>query len=136
MIEKQTALEKYQLMNINHTKSIFYLGVVIIVFGLLVIILASILPFLLTGSSLSESITGLVGGILTNIVGGVFIQMYLKTQEISIKQQDDLQSTITLYMSNDFISQIEGPDHESLQRELIQRLLWNKKYKENKTIKT
>lgn len=127
LTKKQVDIERYHSLNLAHTKSIFRIGVFIILIGIGIII-ATIISVLFVRETVQFIVitSGFIGGLLVNSVGAVFILMYSKTIESAQEYQDNMVKTANTYLGNVLVSQIENEKlrEETLSamaKELIQR---------------
>jgi hypothetical protein len=107
--KKQIDIERYHALNISHTKTIFIIGVIIIFIGISIIAftIASIF-FTPNSAQLIVIISGFVGGLLVDGIGGIFIFMYSKTIESTQEYQTTMAETTNTYLGNVLVSQINN----------------------------
>jgi small-conductance mechanosensitive channel len=112
----QIEVQKYYDQNLRHNAWIFFAGLVCIVLGFVIIggtiYLVFIKPLSSPGIGLDEKIVaaclGAVGGILSNFIAFVYLNMFSKTLSSLTKSHNRLVATHYLHIGNFLVSKIEN----------------------------
>jgi len=116
MSEKK--LGRYYDLNLSHLKWVFYLGIIIIAVGMLLIIGVLIYTFAFAEDvNFIVTILGCISGVLINFLGAIFIHMYTQTVKASTEFHNKLAYTNQLMFANSLIAKIK--DDENLKNETI-----------------
>jgi MFS family permease len=106
----QVILMRYYDQNLNQNEMLFNYGVGFVSFGLLLIIITLILlmqnPQLESQERILTIIFGGTSGIGSSFVGAIFINMFRKTTEVTIKFHEKFVETNNLYFSSYLASKI------------------------------
>lgn len=106
-INNQKELARYYDMNIIQTKFLTGIGILLILFGLL-IISVSIGFYLFEESDEVVLIVGNLSGLLIDFVGAVFIKMYTQNIKAAVKFHAKLANSNNLLLANSIANKIEN----------------------------
>ena len=101
----QKDLQRYYDLNLSQTKFLSKLGIVLILFGL-VTISVSIFLYLNVKDDLWLLLVGTISGILIDFVGAIFITMYTKNLDASVKFHSKLAGSNNLLLANSIATKI------------------------------
>lgn len=101
----QKDLQRYYDLNLSQTKFLSKLGIFLILFGLTIISI-SILLYLRIKDDLWLLLIGAVSGVLIDFVGAIFITMYTKSLEASVKFHSKLAGSNILLLANSIATKI------------------------------
>lgn len=101
----QKDLQRYYDLNLSQTKFLSKLGILLILFGLTIISI-SILLYLRIKDDLWLLLMGTVSGVLIDFVGAIFITMYTKSLEASVKFHSKLAGSNSLLLANSIATKI------------------------------
>ena len=101
----QKDLQRYYDLNLSQTKFLSKLGIALILFGLVTISI-SIFLYLNVKDDLWLLLVGTISGILIDFVGAIFITMYTKNLDASVKFHSKLAGSNNLLLANSIATKI------------------------------
>lgn len=101
----QKDLQRYYDLNLSQTKFLSKLGIFLILFGLTIISI-SIFLYINIIDDLWLLLIGAISGILIDFVGAIFITMYTKSLEASVKFHSKLAGSNNLLLANSIATKI------------------------------
>ena len=101
----QKELMRYYDMNLAQTKFLSVLGIIMIIFGVL-IVAASIYMYSLTDTDKALLFVGSVSGIVVDFIGAIFIKMYTKNIEAAVKFHAKFAESNNLLLANSIANKI------------------------------
>ena len=101
----QKELMRYYDMNLAQTKFLSVLGIIMIIFGVL-IVAASIYMYSLTDADKALLFVGSVSGIVVDFIGAIFIKMYTKNIEAAVKFHAKFAESNNLLLANSIANKI------------------------------
>lgn len=104
----QKEVKRYYDINLKYLKYLFPIGTGIILLGVTIIIISVIL--FINEKNGIQMLIGSVLGILIDFIGVIFIQMYTKTVQMSIKFHDKLINSNNILFVNILITKIKNQD--------------------------
>lgn len=102
----QKELMRYYDMNLAQTKFLSGLGIMMIIFGIL-IVLASLYMYLSLDSDKVLLFVGSVSGIVVDFIGAIFIKMYTKNIEAAVKFHAKFAESNNLLLANSIANKID-----------------------------
>lgn len=105
----QKELMRYYDMNLIQTKFLSGLGILLILFGLL-IISASLGVYIFGESDKAVLIVGNFSGIIIDFVGAIFIKMYTQNIKAAVKFHAKLANSNNLLLANSIANKIESSE--------------------------
>lgn len=105
----QKELMRYYDMNLAQTKFLSGLGIMMIIFGILIVV-ASLIVYLYTDSDKTLLIVGNVSGIIVDFVGAVFIKMYTQNVEAAVRFHAKFAESNNLLLANSIANKIENEE--------------------------
>lgn len=105
----QKELMRYYDMNLAQTKFLSGLGIMMIIFGILIVI-ASIIMYVYMDSDKILLVVGNVSGIIVDFVGAIFIKMYTQNVEAAVRFHAKFAESNNLLLANSIANKIENPE--------------------------
>lgn len=105
----QKELMRYYDMNLAQTKFLSGLGIMMIIFGILIVV-ASLIVYIYTDSDKILLIVGNVGGIIVDFVGAIFIKMYTQNVEAAVRFHAKFAESNNLLLANSIANKIENDE--------------------------
>lgn len=122
----QKELKRYYDMNLAQTKFLSSLGIVLIIFGLLVLS-ATIIMYATFKSDTILLMVGSLSGIVVDFIGAIFIKMYTHNIEASIKFHAKLAESNNLLLANSIANKIDSDNlRENTLSEISQKIVMSK----------
>lgn len=105
----QKELMRYYDMNLAQTKFLSVLGIMMIIFGLLIVV-ASLIMYVYTDSDKILLLIGSVSGIIVNFVGAIFIKMYTQNVEAAVRFHAKFAESNNLLLANSIANKIDNEE--------------------------
>lgn len=105
----QKELMRYYDMNLAQTKFLSGLGIMMIIFGILIVV-ASLIVYIYTDSDKILLIVGNVSGIIVDFVGAIFIKMYTQNVEAAVRFHAKFAESNNLLLANSIANKIENDE--------------------------
>lgn len=105
----QKELMRYYDMNIAQTKFLSGLGIIMILFGILIII-ASLVIYVVLKLDIVLLIVGNCSGIIIDFVGAIFIRMYTQNIKAAVKFHSKFAESNHLLLANSIANKIENEE--------------------------
>lgn len=105
----QKELMRYYDMNLAQTKFLSGLGIMMIIFGVLIVVV-SLLLYIYTDSDKILLIVGNVSGIIVDFVGAIFIKMYTQNVEAAVRFHAKFAESNNLLLANSIANKIENDE--------------------------
>lgn len=105
----QKELMRYYDMNLAQTKFLSGLGIMMIIFGVLIVVV-SLLLYIYTDSDKTLLIVGNVSGIIVDFVGAIFIKMYTQNVEAAVRFHAKFAESNNLLLANSIANKIENDE--------------------------
>ena len=102
----QKELMRYYDMNLAQTKFLSILGIMMIMFGILIVV-ASLYMYMSLDADKILLFVGSISGILVDFIGAVFIKMYTKNIEAAVKFHAKFAESNNLLLANSIANKIE-----------------------------
>lgn len=102
----QKELMRYYDMNLAQTKFLSGLGIMMIIFGILIVI-ASLYLYMSTNPDKVLLFVGSLSGIVVDFIGAVFIKMYTKNIEAAVKFHAKFAESNNLLLANSIANKIQ-----------------------------
>lgn len=102
----QKELMRYYDMNLSQTKFLSGLGILMIVFGILIVI-SSLYMYTFLETDKILLIIGSLSGIIVDFIGAIFIKMYTKNVEAAVKFHAKFAESNNLLLANSIANKIE-----------------------------
>jgi hypothetical protein len=102
----QKELMRYYDMNLAQTKFLSGLGIMMIVFGILIVV-ASLYIYTSFDSDKILLLVGSLSGIVVDFIGAIFIKMYTKNIEASVKFHAKFAESNNLLLANSIANKID-----------------------------
>ena len=102
----QKELMRYYDMNLGQTKFLSGLGILMIVFGIMIVI-SSLYVYTFLESDKILLIVGSLSGIIVDFIGAIFIKMYTKNIEAAVKFHAKFAESNNLLLANSIANKIE-----------------------------
>ena len=102
----QKELMRYYDMNLSQTKFLSGLGILMIVFGILIVI-SSLYMYTFLETDKVLLIVGSLSGIIVDFIGAIFIKMYTKNIEATVKFHAKFAESNNLLLANSIANKIE-----------------------------
>lgn len=123
----QKELMRYYDMNLAQTKFLSGLGIMMIIFGIL-IVAASLYMYMSLESDKILLFVGSLSGIIVDFIGAVFIKMYTKNIEAAVKFHEKFAESNNLLLANSIANKIEDDKiRESTLSEISKNIILSKK---------
>lgn len=103
----QKELMRYYDMNLAQTKFLSGLGIMMIIFGILIVV-ASLIMYVYTGSDKTLLLVGNISGIIVDFVGAIFIKMYTQNVEAAVRFHAKFAESNNLLLANSIANKIEN----------------------------
>ena len=117
---------KYYDMNLTQTKFLSVLGIMMIIFGMLIVILTLYLYTSLDGDK-TLLFVGSLSGIIVDFIGAIFIKMYTKNIEAAVKFHAKFAESNNLLLANSIANKIENDNiRENTLSEISKNIVSNK----------
>ena len=114
----QKELMRYYDMNLAQTKFLSGLGIIMIIFGILIIVV-SVVVYVYMDADKIILLTGNISGILIDFVGAVFIRMYTQNVEAAVRFHAKFAESNNLLLANSIANKIED---EKLREETLSEI--------------
>lgn len=105
----QKELMRYYDMNLAQTKFLSGLGIMMIIFGVL-IVAASLYMYMSSDADTVLLFVGSLSGIVVDFIGAIFIKMYTKNIEAAVKFHAKFAESNNLLLANSIANKIENVD--------------------------
>ncbi len=105
----QKELMRYYDMNLSQTKFLASLGIILIVFGVL-LVAASLIVYAYVNSDKTLLLVGNISGVLVDFVGAIFIKMYTKNVGAAVKFHSKFADSNNLLLANSIANKIENEE--------------------------
>ncbi|MEY8390417.1 hypothetical protein AALA98_03450 [Lachnospiraceae bacterium 45-W7] len=102
----QKELMRYYDMNLTQTKFLSALGIMMIIFGML-IVAASLYMYMSLNADKVLLFVGSLSGVIADFIGAVFIKMYTKNIEAAVKFHAKFAESNNLLLANSIANKIE-----------------------------
>ena len=102
----QKELMRYYDMNLAQTKFLSGLGIMMIIFGILIVV-ASIYLYMSLDADKVLLLVGSLSGIVVDFIGAVFIKMYTKNIEAAVKFHAKFAESNNLLLANSIANKID-----------------------------
>lgn len=102
----QKELMRYYDMNLAQTKFLSGLGIIMIIFGILIVV-ASLYMYTILGADNVLLLVGSLSGIVVNFTGAIFIKMYTKNIEAAVKFHEKFAESNNLLLANSIAHKID-----------------------------
>jgi len=103
----QKELMRYYDMNLAQTKFLSGLGIMMIIFGILIVV-ASLIMYMYTDADKTLLLVGNISGIIVDFVGAVFIKMYTQNVEAAVRFHAKFAESNNLLLANSIANKIEN----------------------------
>ena len=105
----QKELMRYYDMNLAQTKFLSGLGIMMIIFGILIVV-ASLIMYMYTDADKTLLLVGNISGIIVDFVGAVFIKMYTQNVEAAVRFHAKFAESNNLLLANSIVNKIENEE--------------------------
>lgn len=105
----QKELMRYYDMNLAQTKFLSGLGIMMIIFGILIVV-ASLIMYIYTEADKVLLLVGNISGIIVDFVGAVFIKMYTQNVEAAVRFHAKFAESNNLLLANSIANKIENEE--------------------------
>lgn len=105
----QKELMRYYDMNLAQTKFLSGLGIMMIIFGILIVV-ASLIMYMYTDADKTLLLVGNISGIIVDFVGAVFIKMYTQNVEAAVRFHAKFAESNNLLLANSIANKIENEE--------------------------
>lgn len=123
----QKELMRYYDMNLAQTKFLSGLGIMMIIFGILIVV-ASIYMYTSFNSDKILLLAGSLSGIVVDFIGAIFIKMYTKNIEASVKFHAKFAESNNLLLANSIANKIDDDKlREDTLSEISKNIIFAKK---------
>lgn len=102
----QKELMRYYDMNLAQTKFLSGLGIMMIIFGILIVVI-TLYMYMAIGTDEVVLVVGSLSGIVVDFIGAVFIKMYTKNIEAAVKFHAKFAESNNLLLANSIANKIE-----------------------------
>lgn len=102
----QKELMRYYDMNLAQTKFLSGLGIMMIIFGILIVIV-SLYMYMFLDADKAMLFVGSLSGIVVDFIGAIFIKMYTKNIEAAVKFHAKFAESNNLLLANSIANKIE-----------------------------
>ena len=96
-------------MNLAQTKFLSGLGIMMIIFGILIVV-ASLVMYIYTDADKTLLLVGNISGIIVDFVGAVFIKMYTQNVEAAVRFHAKFAESNNLLLANSIANKIENEE--------------------------
>lgn len=103
----QKELMRYYDMNLAQTKFLSKLGIVMILFGILIVV-ASLIMYVHVDADKLLLLVGNISGLIVDFVGAIFIKMYTQNIEAAVKFHAKFAESNNLLLANSIANKIEN----------------------------
>mgnify|MGYP005787850679 FL=1 len=117
----QKELMRYYDMNLAQTKFLSGLGIMMIIFGILIVVV-SLYMYTSLNSDKTLLFVGSLSGILVDFIGAIFIKMYTKNIEAAVKFHEKFAESNSLLLANSIANKI---DNDSLREDTLSEISKN-----------
>lgn len=117
----QKELMRYYDMNLTQTKFLSGLGIMMIIFGILIVV-ASLYLYTSLNSDKVLLFVGSLSGIVVDFIGAIFIKMYTKNIEAAVKFHAKFAESNNLLLANSIANKI---DDDKLREETLSEISKN-----------
>lgn len=107
-------------MNLAQTKFLSGLGIMMIIFGILIVV--SLYMYTSLNSDKTLLFVGSLSGILVDFIGAIFIKMYTKDIEAAVKFHEKFAESNSLLLANSTANKI---DNDSLREDTLSEISKN-----------
>ena len=108
-IQHQRELKRYYDHNLEHSRSLLILGGLLIVFGV-VIVITTFVVSVNYEAGIVPIVLGSISGLVVDFIGYIFVRMYSRNLDASIKYHEKLTVSNNLLLSNVATSRIEDKE--------------------------
>ena len=105
----QKELMRYYDMNLAQTKFLSGLGIMMIIFGILIVV-ASLIMYMYTDADKTLLLVGNISGIIVDFVGAVFIKMYTQNVKAAVRFHAKFAESNNLLLANLIVNKIENEE--------------------------
>lgn len=124
----QKELMRYYDMNLAQTKFLSLLGIMMIVFGILIVV-ASLYMYMSLAADKVLLYVGSTSGIVVDFIGAIFITMYTKNIEAAVKFHAKFAESNNLLLANSIANKIENDTiREDTLSEISKSIISTSKY--------
>lgn len=117
----QKELMRYYDMNLTQTKFLSGLGIMMIIFGVLIVAI-SLYVYISIGTDKTVLYVGSLSGVIVDFIGAIFIKMYTKTVEAAVKFHAKFAESNNLLLANSIANKI---DNDNLREETLSAISKN-----------
>ncbi len=119
----QKGLMRYYDMNLAQTKFLSGLGIMMIIFGILIVV-ASLYMYMSSDADKILLFVGSLSGIIVDFIGAIFIKMYTKNIEAAVKFHAKFAESNNLLLANSIANKIEDEKiRETTLSEISKRII-------------
>ncbi|WP_418751561.1 TRADD-N-associated membrane domain-containing protein [Frisingicoccus sp.] len=123
----QKELMRYYDMNLTQTKFLSGLGIMMIIFGILIVV-ASLYLYTSLNSDKVLLFVGSLSGIVVDFIGAIFIKMYTKNIEAAVKFHAKFAESNNLLLANSIANKIDDDKlREETLSEISKNIIFTKK---------
>lgn len=123
----QKELMRYYDMNLAQTKFLSGLGIMMIIFGILIVV-ASLYMYTSSDSDKILLLVGSLSGIVVDFIGAIFIKMYTKNIEAAVKFHAKFAESNNLLLANSIANKIDDDKlREDTLSEISKNIILTKK---------
>lgn len=123
----QKELMRYYDMNLAQTKFLSGLGIMMIIFGILIVV-ASLYMYASFDSDKMLLLVGSLSGIVVDFIGAIFIKMYTKNIEAAVKFHAKFAESNNLLLANSIANKIDDDQlREDTLSEISKNIIFAKK---------
>ena len=112
---------RYYDMNLTQTKFLSGLGIMMIIFGVLIVAI-SLYVYISLGTDKTVLYVGSLSGVIVDFIGAIFIKMYTKTVEAAVKFHAKFAESNNLLLANSIANKI---DNDNLREETLSAISKN-----------
>ena len=128
----QKELMRYYDMNLAQTKFLSLLGIMMIIFGILIVV-ASLYMYMSLDADKVLLYVGSTSGIVVDFIGAIFITMYTKNIEAAVKFHAKFAESNNLLLANSIANKIEDDAiREDTLSEISKNIILTNKYEMDK----
>ena len=117
----QKELMRYYDMNLTQTKFLSGLGIMMIIFGVLIVAI-SLYVYISIGTDKKVLYVGSLSGVIVDFIGAIFIKMYTKTVEAAVKFHAKFAESNNILLANSIANKI---DNDNLREETLSAISKN-----------
>lgn len=122
----QKELMRYYDMNLAQTKFLSGLGIMMVIFGVIIVI-TSLIMYVVLETDRILLFVGNISGVIVNFIGAIFIKMYTKNVAAAVKFHARFAESNNLLLANSIANNIENEDlREQTLSELSKNIILSK----------